>query len=72
MVDTYGSGCLIDGNGSYSCQAYVGVKCQLAFNTDDDAPAEPAGPAALYLTEWFMTVESEQDKYTTHLSPGTS
>jgi hypothetical protein len=68
VVDTYGSGCSIDGNGSYSCQAYVGVKRQLAYNTDADAPPEPAGPGARYFTEWFMTVEPEQDKYTAYLT----
>lgn len=44
VVDTYGSGCSIDGNGSYSCQAYIGVKRQLAYNTDADAPRNRQAP----------------------------
>jgi hypothetical protein len=68
VVDTYGTGCAIDSTGSANCQVYVGVKRQLAYNTDTDAPAEPAGPDARYFTEWFMTLEPEQDRYTTYLT----
>jgi hypothetical protein len=67
-VDTYGSGCAIDGGGNINCQYYIGVKRQLAYNTDVDAPPEPAGPDARYFTEWFMTVEPEQEKYTAYLT----
>ena len=67
-VDSYGSGCSIDAGGNFNCQYYIGVKRQLAYNTDVDAPPEPAGPDARYFTEWFMTVEPEQDKYTTFLT----
>jgi hypothetical protein len=68
VVDTYGSGCAINGGGNFNCQTYIGVKRQLAYNTDVDAPAEPAGPGARYFTEWFMTLEPEQDKYTAYLT----
>jgi hypothetical protein len=68
VVDTYGVGCAIDSAGSTNCQAYAGVKRQLAYNTDSYAPPEPAGPEALYFTEWFMTLEPEQDRYTTYLT----
>jgi hypothetical protein len=68
VVDTYGTGCAIDSTGSSNCQVYVGVKRQLAYNTDVDAPAEPAGPNARYFTEWFMTLEPEQDRYLTYLT----
>jgi hypothetical protein len=68
VVDTYGTGCAIDSAGSTNCQVYVGVKRQLAYNTDSDAPPEPAGPEARYFTEWFMTLEPEQDRYTTYLT----
>ena len=68
VVDTYGSGCSINGGGSYNCQVYVGVKRQLSYNTDSNAPPEPAGPNARYFTEWFMTLEPEQDKYTAYLT----
>jgi hypothetical protein len=68
VVDTYGSGCGIDGGGNFNCQAYVAVKRQLSYNTDVNAPVEAAGPDARYFTEWFMTVEPEQDKYTAYLT----
>jgi Protein of unknown function (DUF1329) len=67
-VDTYGSGCAIDSSGNYNCQAYLAVKRQLSYNTDANAPVEPAGPDARYFTEWFMTIEPEQDKYTAYLT----
>ncbi len=68
IVDTYGSGCAIDSTGSANCQAYVGVKRQLSYNTDSDAPPEAAGSDARYFTEWFMTLEPEQDRYTAYLT----
>jgi len=68
VVDTNGSGCAITSSGAYNCQMYVGVKRQLAYNTDSDAPPEPPGPDARYFTEWFMTTEPEQDKYTAYLT----
>jgi hypothetical protein len=67
-VDTYGSGCAIDSSGNYNCQDYIGVKRQFSYNTDPGAPAEPDGPDARYFTEWFMTLEPEQDKYTAYLT----
>jgi hypothetical protein len=67
-IDSYGSGCAIDATFNYNCQYYSAVKRQLAFNTDTDAPAEPQGPNARYFTEWFMTLEPEQDKYTAYLT----
>ena len=39
-----------------------------SYNTDANAPVEPAGPDARYFTEWFMTLEPEQDKYTAYLT----
>jgi hypothetical protein len=68
VVDTYGSGCAIDATLNYNCQTYIAVKRQLAYNTDADAPAEPPGPNAKYFTEWFMTLEPEQDRYTAYLT----
>ena len=67
-IDTYGSGCAIDPTLNYNCQTYTAVKRQLAYNTDSDAPAEPPGPNARYFTEWFMTLEPEQDRYTAYLT----
>ena len=68
VVDTSGTGCSLDSTGSADCQVYIGVKRQLAYNTDTDAPVEPAGPDARYFTEWFMTLEPEQDRYLTYLT----
>ena len=68
VVDSYGSGCAIDATLNYNCQTYTAVKRQLAYNTDADAPAEPAGPNARYFTEWFITLEPEQQKYTAYLT----
>ncbi|HJU10164.1 MAG TPA: DUF1329 domain-containing protein [Candidatus Binataceae bacterium] len=68
VVDTYGSGCAIDSTGNYNCHAYLAVKRQLAYNTDTNAPVEPPGPNARYFTEWFMTLEPEQEKYTAYLT----
>lgn len=68
VVDSYGSGCAIDATLNYNCQMYTAVKRQLAYNTDADAPAESPGPNARYFTEWFITLEPEQDKYTAYLT----
>jgi uncharacterized protein DUF1329 len=68
VVDTYGSGCAIDSTSNYNCQYYLAVKRQLAYNTDTDAPPEPPGPNAKYFTEWFMTLEPEQSRYTAYLT----
>jgi hypothetical protein len=68
VVDTYGSGCAIDSSSNYNCQAYLAVKRQLSYNTDSNAPVEPPGPGARYFTEWFMTLEPEQDRYTAYLT----
>lgn len=68
VVDTLGSGCAINSAGNINCQTYVAVKRQLSYNTDTNAPAEPPGPDARYFTEWFMTVEPEQDRYTAYLT----
>ena len=67
-VETYGSGCAIDSSFNHNCQAYSWVKRQLSFNTDPNAPAEPAGPKARYFTEWFMELEPEQERYTAYLT----
>jgi hypothetical protein len=68
VVDTYGSGCAVDATLSYNCSYYSAVKRQLAYNTDADAPPEPPGQKAKYFTEWFMTLEPEQDRYTAYLT----
>ncbi|MBV8772572.1 MAG: DUF1329 domain-containing protein, partial [Deltaproteobacteria bacterium] len=68
VVDSYGSGCAIDATSNYNCQTYTAVKRQLAYNTDPYAPEEPPGANARYFTEWFITLEPEQEKYTAYLT----
>jgi len=60
--------CAIDSSGNNNCQTYLAVNRQFSYNTDANAPAEPAGPDARHFTEWFMTFEPEQDKYTAYLT----
>ena len=67
MVDTYGSGCAIDSSGSTNCQIYVGVKRQLVYKPIS-TPRPSSGPNARYFTEWFMTLEPEQDRYAAYLT----
>lgn len=68
VVDTYGYGCAINGSGNINCQGYEAVKRQLSYNTDTDAPPENTGAGEVFFTEWYMTVDPEQDKYTTILT----
>jgi Protein of unknown function (DUF1329) len=68
VVDTYGYGCAINGTGNINCQGYEAVKRQLSYSTDAGAPAENTGAGEVFFTEWYMTVDPEQDKYTTILT----
>jgi Protein of unknown function (DUF1329) len=68
VVDTYGYGCAINSTGNINCQGYQAVKRQLSFSTDAGAPPENTGAGNVFFTEWYMTVDPEQDKYTTILT----
>ena len=68
VVDTYGYGCAINSTGNINCQGYQAVKRQLSFSTDAGAPPENTGGGNVFFTEWYMTVDPEQDKYTTILT----
>ena len=68
VVDTYGYGCAINGTGNINCQGYEAVKRQLSYSTDAGAPPENTGAGDVFFTEWYMTVDPEQDKYTTILT----
>jgi hypothetical protein len=68
VVDTYGYGCAINNTGNINCQGYEAVKRQLSYSTDPGAPAENTGAGNVFFTEWYMTVDPEQDKYTTILT----
>lgn len=68
LVDSNGYGCAINGNGNINCQTYQAVKRQLSYSTDPGVPADISGGAEKYFTEWYMTLEPEQDRYTTILT----
>jgi hypothetical protein len=68
LVDSNGYGCSISGGGNINCQTYQAVKHQLSYSTDPGVPANTSGAGEKYFTEWYMTLEPEQDKYTTVLT----
>ena len=68
LVDSYGYGCAITGAGNINCQTYQAVKRQLSYSTDPGAPADVSGSGKKFFTEWYMTLEPEQDRYTTILT----
>jgi Protein of unknown function (DUF1329) len=68
LVDSYGYGCAITGAGNINCQTYQAVKRQLSYSTDPGVPADISGGGEKFFTEWYMTLEPEQDKYTTILT----
>ncbi len=67
LVDRHEPGCAIDSSGNLNCQVFDAVNRQLAYNTDKGVPTAPPAPDAPYLTEWFMMLEPENQKYTTFL-----
>jgi hypothetical protein len=66
-VDTYGLGCTENGYGSISCSADEIVAKQLSFNTDPGIPATIPGARDKFYTEWIMTLEPENQRYTASL-----
>ena len=67
LVDRDEPGCAIDSAGNLSCQVFDSVNRQLAYNIDKGIPTAEPAPDAPFLTEWFMTLEPENQKYTTFL-----
>jgi uncharacterized protein DUF1329 len=67
VVDFDGYGCAIDGRGSINCQTYQAVKRQLSYNTDPGVVSDVSGEGKFF-TEWYMTLEPEQYRYTTILT----
>ena len=67
LVDRHGPGCSINRFGNLSCEAIDAVTRQLAYNTDNAVPTAAPAPDAAFSTEWFMTLEPENEKYTTFL-----
>lgn len=67
FVDTYGSGCMQNNYGSVNCTADQIVARQLSFNTDPDVPATIPGAGDKFYTEWIMTLEPENQRYSASL-----
>jgi hypothetical protein len=68
IVDTYGNGCSLDGNGSVNCEAAQIVNRQLAFNTDPNTPANFGAAGEKFSSEYLMVLEPEQQRYTAQLT----
>jgi Protein of unknown function (DUF1329) len=64
-VDTYGQGCYVDGYHNINCNAGILIFRQLSFNTDPGVPIP--GAEGKYFTNYFETVEPEQDRYNANL-----
>ncbi len=67
LVDRHAPGCAINSSGSLSCEVIDAVTRQLAYNTDAGIPTGAPAADAKFSTEWFMTVEPENLKYTASL-----
>ena len=67
FVDTYGTGCMQNAYGSVNCTADEIVAKQLSFNTDPGIPATISGAGDKYYTEWIMTLEPENERYSASL-----
>ncbi|MBV8771368.1 MAG: DUF1329 domain-containing protein [Deltaproteobacteria bacterium] len=66
-ADTYGQGCYVDSYRNVNCNAGVLLFRQLSFNTDPGVPATIHGGEGKYFTDYFETVEPEQDRYNANL-----
>jgi hypothetical protein len=66
-VDTYGQGCYVDSYHNINCNAGILLFRQLSFNTDPGIPATIPGSEDKYFTDYFETVEPEQDRYNANL-----
>jgi hypothetical protein len=66
-VDTYGQGCYMDSYQNINCNAGILIFHQLSFNTDPGVPATIPGGEGKFFTDYFETVEPEQDRYNANL-----
>lgn len=66
-VDTYGTACSQNGFGSINCTADELVTRQLSYNTDPGVPETIPGAHGNFYSEWIMTLEPENEKYTASL-----
>jgi hypothetical protein len=67
FVDTYGTGCMQDSYASINCTADEIVARQLSYNTDPGVPSQIPGAGDKFYTEWIMTLEPENQRYTASL-----
>jgi hypothetical protein len=67
-VNTYGQGCYMDSYHNINCNAGILVYRQLSFNTDPGTPKTIPGGEGRFFTDYFETVEPEQDRYNANLT----
>ncbi|MGD0290203.1 MAG: DUF1329 domain-containing protein [Candidatus Binataceae bacterium] len=63
IVDPHGTTCSQNSMGSINCGADEFVGRQLSFNTDPGIPSTTPGAEDKFYTEWFMTLEPENERY---------
>lgn len=63
IVDSHGISCGQNSAGNINCGSNVFVGRQLSFNTDPGIPAATPGAEDKFYTEWFMTLEPENERY---------
>lgn len=63
IVDSYGASCSQNSLGNISCNADEFVGRQLSFNTDPGIPSTIPGAEGKFYSEWFMTLEPENQRY---------
>ncbi len=63
IVDSHGISCGQNSLGNINCGANEFVGRQLSFNTDPGVPSTIPGAEGKFYTEWFMTLEPENERY---------
>ncbi len=63
IVDPHGLSCSQNSLGNINCGADEFVGHQLSFNTDPGVPSTLPGAGDTFYTEWFMTLEPENERY---------
>jgi Protein of unknown function (DUF1329) len=67
IADSYGTVCGQNSFGNISCTADEFVAHQLSYNTDPGIPATVPGGEGKFYTEWIMTLEPENERYSASL-----
>lgn len=63
IVDPHGISCGQNSLGNINCGSNQFVGRQLSFNTDPGVPSTIPGAGDKFYTEWFMTLEPENERY---------